>query len=65
MRYALPRVCWQKPTEEACVKSVLASHYPVPLKRIVGPLENQLPHLDEGRIVVSTVIEPLLRALFP
>jgi hypothetical protein len=46
-------------------KRVLAAHYAIPLKRVVRTFEEKLPHLYVGRLALSTVLEPLLRAPLP
>jgi hypothetical protein len=61
----MPGVGRQERTEEARIEDVLAAHDAVPLERVVGPLEDELPDLDEGRFTLGSVDEPLLRALLP
>ena len=64
-RYTIPDVGRQERPEETRVEDVLAAHDSVPLERVVGPLEDELPNLDEGRFTPGSVDEPLLRALLP
>jgi site-specific recombinase XerD len=61
----LNRACHAAAHMGEIVEDVLPAHDPVPLKRVVGSLENQLPDLDEGRLALGTVREPFLHPLLP
>ena len=64
-RYTFPRLHRQEQTEEARVKYVLTSSYPIPLKCVVGSFENQLPNFNEARLAFGTPFDPLIRKFLP
>ena len=64
-RYAFPSLYGQKRTEEACVKYVLTLSYAIPLIRIVGSFEHQLPDFYKGRLAFGPPVDPIIRKFLP
>ena len=65
LRDAVPSFGRQERTEEAGIEHMLPAHHTVPLKRVVGPLEDELPDLDERRHALRSFVEPLLGEPLP
>ncbi len=63
MRDSLPCPFREQRTEQAGIEHMLPAHDAVPLKRVVGALEDELPNLDEWRPTVHVslfvLVEPL------
>src|SRR3954470_5335560 len=69
MRDSLPCPFREQRTEQAGIEHMLPAHDAVPLKRVVGALEDELPNLDEWRptlhVSLFALVEPLLGERLP